>query len=138
MKTMLTIRNISSPQKKVTLYFLQKLSCFYHLGQDRTSLIPLPYDRLSNIWRQISSPPESNYIENGRKNGRERKEMELCMMNKASHMETGFFFFYPLPTTGLPLYNNYEKQSSNKFRIGNCLDLDKDGDRRSHTTSIFP
>ena len=69
-----------------------------------------------------------------------RKEMELCMsvMNEASYIERRFFFFYPLPTTGLPLYNNYEKQSSNKFRIGNWLDLDKDGDRRSHTTSIFP
>ena len=66
--------------------------------------------------------------------------MELCMsvMNEASYIERRFFFFYPLPTTGLPLYNNYEKQSSNKFRIGNWLDLDKDGDRRSHTTSIFP
>ena len=97
MKIMLTIRNTSSPQKKVTLYFLQKLSCFYHLGPDRTSLIPLPYDRLSNIWRQISTPPESNYIENGRKNGRERKEMELCMsvMNEASHIETDFFFLPP-------------------------------------------
>ena len=96
-KIMLTIRNTSSPQKKVTLYFLQKLSCFYHLGPDRASLIPLPYDRLSNIWRQISSPPESNYIENGRKNGRERKEMELCMsvMNEASHIETDFFFLPP-------------------------------------------
>jgi hypothetical protein len=37
------------------------------LGTDKTSLIPLPYDRLPNIRRQISSSHESNYIENGKK-----------------------------------------------------------------------
>lgn len=71
---MLTIRN----KKKKSLSIVSaELVLVLPMGPGNPGLIPLPYDRVPNIWRQTSSALESNYIENGGKIRTERKGAEL-------------------------------------------------------------
>lgn len=68
--------------------------------------------------------------------GKKEKEGNgyMSVMDEASHIETDPQHHPP----SSPFYSNYKKTNL-KFRIGNYLDLDKDGDiRRGPATSVFP